>query len=226
MKPHNLLISFIGACLLWIGWFGFNAGSALTASGLARSAFVALHCGAAAAAFCWVLAEVVALRQAGRVGRHFGCVTGPVAIAPESGFGQPFPAWAMGFSAGVVWLLMVAKVDARIRDSLDAVVVHGIGGTLDALPTGILATRGLNNGIRDRSGKALPLAVVDVHASQVVNQAIGCAISCRLAIVGTRIISIGFRGSECEQEVEGRDVALDGEGGRRLHLRVVDIRVT
>ena len=91
MKPHSLVLSFIGACLLWVGWFGFNAGSALAASGLATSAFVATHFGAAAAALGWMCAEWMRQRQAQRAGRHFGRVAGLVAITPASGFVQAVP---------------------------------------------------------------------------------------------------------------------------------------
>jgi ammonium transporter, Amt family len=220
MKPHNLVISVIGACLLWVGWFGFNAGSALNASGLASSAFVATHFGAAAAALGWMLAEWLHNGKPSILGGISGCVAGLVAITPASGFVRPFPALAIGFAAGIVCFLMVAKVKQIFGydDALDAFGVHGIGGTLGALLTGVFATNAVNDGFKDSAGKLLPLGWVDGHASQVVNQLIGVAISWGLAIVGTLIIIkicdvfIGVRVPK-EQEIEGLDVALHGEEG-------------
>src|SRR5204863_8272606 len=107
MKPHSLVLSFIGACLLWVGWFGFNAGSALGASGLATSAFVATHFGAAAATLGWLLAEWLKNGKPSVLGGISGCVAGLVAITPASGFVQPFPALLIGFAAGVVCDFMV-----------------------------------------------------------------------------------------------------------------------
>src|SRR5664279_6208925 len=102
MKPHNLVISVIGACLLWVGWFGFNAGSALAASGLATSAFVATHFGAAAAALGWIAAEWLHTGKPSMLGGISGCVAGLVAITPASGFVKPFPALLIGLCAGVM----------------------------------------------------------------------------------------------------------------------------
>jgi len=220
MKPHNLVISFIGACLLWVGWFGFNAGSALAASGLASSAFVATHFGAAAAALGWVLAEWLHNGKPSVLGGISGCVAGLVAITPASGFVKPFPALLIGFLAGIVCFWMVAKVKQRFGydDSLDAFGVHGMGGTLGALLTGVFATNAVNDSFKDSSGKLLPLGLVDGHASQVLNQAIGCAIAWGLAIVGTLVILkicdllIGLRVTK-EQEIEGLDVSQHGEEG-------------
>ncbi len=112
MKPHSLVLSFIGACLLWVGWFGFNAGSALSASGLATSAFVATHFGAAAAALGWVLAEWMKTVKPSVLGGISGAVAGLVAITPASGFVKPMPALLIGFAAGVVCFLMVTVVKA------------------------------------------------------------------------------------------------------------------
>ena len=220
MKPHSLVISFIGACLLWVGWFGFNAGSALAASGLASSAFVATHFGAAAAALGWVLAEWRHNGKPSVLGAISGAVAGLVAITPASGFVKPFPALAIGFVAGIVCFFMVATVKQKFGydDSLDAFGVHGIGGTVGALLTGVFATNEVNDGFKDAAGKVLPLGMVDGHASQVLNQAIGCAISWGLAIVGTLIILkicdllLGVRVRK-EQEIQGLDVSLHGEEG-------------
>jgi ammonium transporter, Amt family len=220
IKPHNLVISVIGACLLWVGWFGFNAGSALAASGLASSAFVATHFGAAAAALGWVLAEWLRDGRPSVLGGISGCVAGLVAITPASGFVQPFPALLIGFAAGVVCFFMVSTVKRKFGydDALDAFGVHGIGGTLGALLTGIFATNAVNDGFKDSAGRLLPLGWVDGHAGQVLNQAIGCAIAWGLAIVGTLVILkicdaiLGVRVRK-EQEVGGLDVALHGEEG-------------
>ncbi len=220
MKPHSLVISFIGACLLWVGWFGFNAGSALAASSLATSAFVATHFGAAAAALGWVIAEWFHDGRPSVLGGISGCVAGLVAITPASGFVKPFPALAIGFLAGLVCYWMVTAVKKRFQydDSLDAFGVHGIGGTLGALLTGVFATNAVNDSFKDSSGKVLPLGLVDGHASQVLNQAVGAAIAWGLAIVGTLIILkvcdvlIGVRVRK-EQEIQGLDVSLHGEEG-------------
>jgi Amt family ammonium transporter len=220
MKPHNLVISVIGACLLWVGWFGFNAGSALNASGLASSAFVATHFGAAAAALGWMLAEWLHNGKPSMLGGISGCVAGLVAITPASGFVRPFPALAIGFAAGIVCFLMVTKVKQMFGydDALDAFGVHGIGGTLGAILTGVFATNAVNDGFKDSAGKMLPLGWVDGHASQVVNQLIGVAISWGLAIVGTLIILkicdvvLGVRVPK-QQEIDGLDITLHGEEG-------------
>jgi len=158
MKPHNLVISFIGVCLLWVGRFGFNAGSALAASGLASSAFVATHFGAAAAALGWVIAEWLHNGKPSVLGGISGCVGGLVAITPASGFVKPFPALLIGFAAGIVCFWMVAKVKQLFGydDSLDAFGVHGMGGTLGALLTGVFATNAVNDSFKDSARKLLP----------------------------------------------------------------------
>ena len=223
MKPHNLVISFIGACLLWVGWFGFNAGSALGASSLATSAFVATHFGAAAAALGWLLAEWIGTGKPTLLGGISGAVAGLVAITPASGFVKPFPALLIGFLAGLVCYLMVAKVKQKLGydDSLDAFGVHGCGGTLGAILTGVFATSVVNDTFKDAAGKTLPLGLVDGHAGQVWNQAVGCAIAWVIAIVGTLIILkivdalIGLRITDLE-EIQGMDVSLHGEEGYNL----------
>src|SRR5579872_4394670 len=190
VKPHNLVISFIGACLLWVGWFGFNAGSALAASGLATSAFVATHFGAAAATLGWLGAEWIHNGKPSVLGGISGCVAGLVAITPASGFVQPFPALLIGFLAGIVCFLMVTAVKSKFGydDTLDAFGVHGAGGTLGAILTGVFATNLINDGLKDSSGKVLPLGWVDGNPHQVLNQFIAVIISWVLAIVGTLII--------------------------------------
>jgi Amt family ammonium transporter len=223
MKPHSLVISAIGACLLWVGWFGFNAGSALAASALATSAFVATHFATAAAALAWMAAEWIKNGKPSMLGGISGAVAGLVAITPASGFVQPFPAMLIGVIAGVFCFLMVTAIKSKFGydDTLDAFGVHGAGGTIGALLTGVFATNLVNDGLKDSAGKVLPLGMVDGNGGQVLNQAIGVLISWGLAIVGTLIILkicdvlLGVRVSP-EQELEGLDVSMHGEEGYNL----------
>jgi len=220
MKPHSLVLSFIGACLLWVGWFGFNAGSALAASGLATSAFVATHFGAAAATLGWVIAEWMKTGKPSVLGAISGAVAGLVAITPASGFVQPLPALFIGFAAGVVCYLMVTVVKGKFGydDSLDAFGVHGAGGTLGAILTGVFATNAVNDALKDSTGKAAALGLVDGNGGQILNQAIGVAIAWILAIVGTLIIlkicdaTIGLRVPR-DEEIQGLDLSQHGEEG-------------
>ncbi len=146
MPPHSLVLSFIGACLLWVGWFGFNAGSALAASSLATSAFVATHFAAAAAALSWSAAEWIKNGRASALGAISGAVAGLVAITPAAGFVGPMPALVIGLIAGAVCYWMVTKVKAIFGydDALDAFGVHGAGGTIGALLTGVFAQQVIN----------------------------------------------------------------------------------
>jgi Amt family ammonium transporter len=223
MKPHSLVISVIGACLLWVGWFGFNAGSALGASGLATSAFVATHFATAAATLGWMLAEWIKNGKPSILGAISGAVAGLVAITPASGFVKPFPALLIGFVAGVGCYFMVTTIKSKFGydDTLDAFGVHGAGGTIGALLTGVFATNLVNDGLKDASGKLLPLGWVDGNPGQVLNQLGGVLISWVLAIVGALLILkicdvlVGVRVAP-EQEREGLDVSLHGEEGYNL----------
>ena len=223
IKPHNLVLSVIGACLLWVGWFGFNAGSAVAANALATSAFVATHFGAAAAALGWMFAEWARHGKPSMLGGISGCVAGLVAITPASGFVQPFPALLIGFLAGAFCFFMVTTVKGKFGydDTLDAFGVHGAGGTLGALLTGVFATRVINDGLKDAAGKTLPLGWIDGKPEQVLNQLAAVAISWFLAIVGTWIIlrivdaTVGVRASK-EAELEGLDISMHGEEGYNL----------
>jgi Amt family ammonium transporter len=223
MKPHNLVLSFIGACLLWVGWFGFNAGSALGSSPLATSAFVATHFGAAAATLGWILAEWLKNGKPSVLGAISGCVAGLVAITPASGFVKPMPALLIGFAAGVVCYFMVAFVKQKFGydDSLDAFGVHGAGGTLGALLTGVFATNAVNNALKDASGNPAALGLVDGNGAQVINQVIGCGVAWVLAAVGTFVILkicdlvTGVR-VEKEHEIEGLDLSMHGEEAYNL----------
>ena len=214
MPPHNLVLSFIGACLLWVGWFGFNAGSALSAGGLASSAFVATHFGAAGAAFSWSAAEWFRNGKASALGAISGAVAGLVAITPAAGFVAPMPALAIGLIAGVCCYLMVTKIKAVFKydDALDAFGVHGAGGTIGALLTGVFAASFVN----PIFGAGAPVGGIDGHWAQVGNQIVGILIAWSLALVGTFVILkvtdwvTGFRVSE-EHEVKGLDVTQHGE---------------
>ena len=223
MKPHNLVLSVIGACLLWVGWFGFNAGSAVAANALATSAFVATHFATAAAALGWMFAEWAKHGKPSVLGAISGAVAGLVAITPASGFVQPFPALLIGFLAGVFCFFMVTTVKSKFGydDTLDAFGVHGAGGTLGALLTGVFATKAINDGLKDASGKVLPLGWVDGNPGQVLNQAIGVLISWVLAAVSTWVILkivdalVGVRASK-EAEMEGLDISMHGEEAYNL----------
>ncbi len=218
MKPHNLVLSFIGACLLWVGWFGFNAGSALGAGGLATSAFVATHFAAATAAIGWLIAEQFHVGKPSVLGGISGAVAGLVAVTPASGFVTPMSAMIIGLLAGFICYFMVAIAKHKLGydDSLDAFGVHGVGGTLGALLTGVFATNQVNNALKDSAGNALPLGMVDGNAGQIVDQAIGAGIAIVLGIVGTLIIlkicdiALGVR-VDANQEQDGLDLSMHGE---------------
>lgn len=218
MKPHSLVLSVIGAGLLWVGWFGFNAGSAVAASALATSAFVATHFGSAAAALGWTVAEWKRHGKPSMLGAISGAVAGLVAITPASGFVQPFPALLIGFLAGVSCFFMVSTVKNKFGydDTLDAFGVHGAGGTLGAILTGVFATRLVNDGLKDAQGHALPLGWIDGRPIQVFDQFIGVLIALALAAIGTIVILkivdlvIGIRVNR-EEEVQGLDVSMHGE---------------
>ena len=220
MMPHSLVLSFIGACMLWVGWFGFNAGSALGAGSLASSAFVATHFGAAAATVGWLLAEKLRGGKPSVLGGISGAVAGLVAITPASGFVKPMPALIIGFAAGLFCYFMVAVLKHKLGydDSLDAFGVHGAGGTLGAILTGVFATNAVNNALKDASGNPAALGMVDGNGGQIVNQLIGVAIAWALAIVGTLVIlkvcdlTVGLRVSE-EEERQGLDLSMHGEEG-------------
>src|SRR5712692_5779246 len=175
MPPHSLVLSFIGACLLWVGWFGFNAGSAHGSNGLATSAFVATHFAAAAATLGWLAAEWATRGRPSALGAISGTVAGLVAITPAAGFVAPMPALIIGLAAGIVCFLMVTSVKALFGydDALDAFGVHGAGGTLGALLTGVFATRMVNPVFHDPQGGPMPVGMLDGNPSQIGNQLVG-----------------------------------------------------
>ena len=220
MTPHSVVLSFIGACLLWVGWFGFNAGSALSAGTLATSAFVATHMGAAAAAMGWSLAEWLRNGKPSALGAISGAVAGLVAITPAAGFVSPMSALAIGFSAGLVCYFMVVKVKHWFGydDSLDAFGVHGAGGTLGAILTGVFASSTINPIFKDAQGHVLPVGWIEGNWRQMFHQLGGVAIAWIVSIVGTLVLLkvvdllIGLR-VDPAIETEGLDVGLHGEEG-------------
>ena len=219
MPPHSLVLSFIGACLLWVGWFGFNAGSALASNGLATTAFVATHFAAAAAALSWSLAEWIKIGRASALGAISGAVAGLVAITPAAGFVGPMPALVIGFIAGTFCFWMVTRFKAIFGydDALDAFGVHGAGGTIGALLTGVFA-RALYNPI---FGAGKPTGGLDGHWGQVGNQLVGVLFAWVFAVVGTFVILrvvdavTGLRVAE-EHEIEGLDITQHGEEAYNL----------
>jgi Amt family ammonium transporter len=230
MAPHSLVLSFIGACMLWVGWFGFNAGSALAAGPLATSAFAATHFGAASATLGWLVIEWVRLGKPTVLGAISGAVCGLVAITPASGFVSPLASMVIGFAAGICCFLMVTQVKKRFGydDSLDAFGVHGAGGTLGAVLTGVFATRAINPIFKDASGNALPVGLIDGHGAQILYQLIAIAITIGLAVMGTFVLLklvdwlIGMRVNE-EDEIQGLDLSLHGEDAYGADLELIPV---
>jgi ammonium transporter, Amt family len=220
MPPHSLVLSFIGACLLWVGWFGFNAGSALAASPLATSAFINTHFATAAAALGWTIFEWFHNGKPTALGAISGAVAGLVAITPASGFVQPMSSLLIGLLAGFFCSFMVFKVKSIFGydDSLDAFGVHGAGGTLGAVLTGFFASSVIN----PIFGKGVPTGAIDGHWAQVLDQLAGVGISWGISIVGTLVLlflvdkTVGLR-LTAEHEVAGLDLSQHGEEGYDLN---------
>jgi Amt family ammonium transporter len=221
MPPHSMVLSFVGACLLWVGWFGFNAGSALGATPLATSAFVNTHFATAAAALGWTIFEWFHNGKPTALGAISGAVAGLVAITPASGFVQPMSALLIGLAAGFVCSFMVFGVKSFFGydDSLDAFGVHGAGGTLGALLTGVFAASVINPIYgKDAAGNNIPTGAIDGHWGQILNQLTGVGVAWGISIVGTLILLfvvdkiMGLRVTP-EQEVAGLDLSQHGEEG-------------
>jgi Amt family ammonium transporter len=216
MVPHNLTYSFIGAALLWVGWFGFNAGSALGAGPLAVTAFVSTHFATAAAALAWAGAEWIHRGKPSVLGGISGAVAGLVAVTPACGFVTPGSAIIIGLAAGVVCFIACTTVKNAFGydDSLDAFGVHGVGGTLGALLTGVFATKAVNSAGAD--------GLLAGNAKQLVNQLLATAATWVLAAVATFVIlsvlkaTIGLRLAE-KEEIEGLDLSQHGEVGYNLY---------
>jgi ammonium transporter, Amt family len=199
--PHNLPFAILGAALLWFGWFGFNAGSALGSGGLSVSAFVATHLGAAAAAVAWAVIEWITRKKPTALGIISGAVAGLVAITPASGFVTPLGAMGVGALAGVVCYFAVVLVKGKLGydDSLDAFGVHGIGGMVGALATGLWATTVINplgaEGVFHGGGMLLVKQVAAVAACAAYSFVVSWIL---LKIVDK---TIGLRVSEHEENI-------------------------
>jgi ammonium transporter, Amt family len=208
MAPHNLVLSVIGASLLWVGWFGFNAGSASAANGSAGMAMAVTQFATAAAALAWMFAEWMTRGKPSVLGVISGAVAGLVAITPASGFVSPSGSLAIGIVAGLVcfWGATGLKHAMGYDDSLDAFGVHGIGGFVGAILTGVFAQEVIG-------GKK---GLIDGNAGQVLTQLWGCLVCMAWCAVATFIILkvvdalIGLRVTS-EEEVEGLDINLHGE---------------
>lgn len=222
--PHSLVLSVIGACLLWVGWFGFNAGSAVAAGSLASNAFVTTHFGAAAAAIGWLLIEWIRQGKPTALGGVSGAVAGLVGITPAAGFVTPMSALAIGFIAGVVCFFAVTQLKKKLGydDSLDAFGVHGVGGLTGALLTGVFANSAVNAVFKDpTTGAVLPSGLIEGNPKQVLNQLIGALVAIALGGVASYLIlkvvdlTVGVRVSG-EDEMVGLDISQHGEEGYNL----------
>jgi Amt family ammonium transporter len=216
LAPHNLTFSIIGASLLWVGWIGFNAGSAVAADGRAGMALAVTQIATAAAALAWMAAEWVVNKKPSVLGVISGAVAGLVAITPASGFVLPSGALVIGAVGGVVcfWASTALKRKLGYDDSLDAFGVHGIGGIVGAVLTGVFATvaaAGLND-----KGEPNGAGLIDGNAGQILVQIQGVAITVVYCAIASYVVlkivdlAIGLRVSE-EEEREGLDLALHGE---------------
>jgi Amt family ammonium transporter len=217
MPPHNVVYSMVGAALLWVGWFGFNAGSALSAGSGATSAFAATHFAAAAAAVSWAGTEWVLRGKPSALGAASGMVAGLVAVTPAAGFVSIPAAVAIGLVAGVACYLAAAKLKYALGydDSLDAFGVHGVGGTLGALLTGLLASKEVNPALfKEEAGTV----VYDYSggAGQCFNQLLAAGITWVWAAVASFVLLkiidalVGLRPTEAEEN-QGLDLTLHGE---------------
>jgi Amt family ammonium transporter len=208
MPPHSMVMCMIGTGMLWVGWYGFNAGSALGADSIAANAFTTTTLAAATAAFVWGMAEWIMKGKPSVLGFCSGVVAGLVVITPAAGFVNTKGAMIIGIIAGVVPFIACWKLKAWLGydDALDTFGVHGVGGTLGALLTGILADPSVNS------------VVGNVKDGLVGSQIKAIVVTMLLSVIGTAVIAlivkatIGLRPSE-EVEVSGLDLAEHGEEG-------------
>ncbi len=211
MPPHNLTYTFIGATLLWVGWFGFNAGSQLAADAVAVNAFVATHLAASAGVLAWAGAEWVARGKPSILGACSGAVAGLVCVTPACGFVTPMAGIILGFVAGLVCYYACTTIKQKFGydDSLDAFGVHGVGGTLGAILTGVFATKAVN---------PLGSGLLENNSAQLVSQLISIGAALALSVVGTLVIlkvldaTMGLRVSQ-DEEIRGLDLSQHGEEG-------------
>jgi Amt family ammonium transporter len=209
MAPHNLPFAVIGAALLWVGWFGFNAGSALTAGGLASSAFMATHTAASLAALGWMIAEWIRNGKPTMLGAASGAVAGLVAITPAAGFVTPLAAIVIGLAAGVIcYSACLLKSKFGYDDSLDVVGVHGVGGILGAVLTGVFASKAINSAGND--------GLLYGNSSLLITQLTAVGITIAFVAAGTAVILLvlkavmGLRVSP-EEERMGLDLSQHSE---------------
>jgi ammonium transporter, Amt family len=209
MQPHNLPMTLLGASLLWFGWFGFNAGSALTSGVLAASTFVATNTATAAAALAWMIAEWMYRGKPSALGAASGAVAGLVAITPASGFVGPMSSIWIGIGAGVLcYTAVMLKPLFGYDDALDAVGVHGVGGTWGALATGLFASKAINSAGAD--------GLFFGNPKQLIIQAMAVLVTWVFVFVGTLIVLAvvaaitGLRVNE-EEEQSGLDLSQHDE---------------
>ena len=218
MPPHNLTYTYIGATMLWVGWFGFNAGSAGAADLRAANAFVTTHMAAAAGTIAWAFLEWVVRGKPSILGACSGAVAGLVCVTPASGSATPIGGIFLGLAAGAVCFYACTTIKNKFKydDSLDAFGVHGVGGTLGALLTGVFATRAVIPKVGD--AEMGPCGLLEGNANQVVAQAVGAGAAILLAVVGTVIILkivdavFGLRVNQAG-ELQGLDINQHGEEG-------------
>ena len=211
LKPHNIPMSVLGAGILWFGWFGFNAGSALSSGELAGTAFLVTHLSAAAGLLAWNLAEVFTEGKPTVLGAASGAVAGLVGITPAAGFVEPMPAIVIGLSAGLLcYFGLRLKTKFKFDDALDVVGVHGVGGTTGALLTGVFATTAVNSAGRD--------GVLAGNPAQMVPQIVGIVATMAFSFVVSFVIlkvldaTMGIR-VDAETEEAGLDIAEHAETG-------------
>jgi len=212
MLPHNLPMTVIGASLLWFGWFGFNAGSALSANGLAANAFVVTHIAAAAATVSWVVVEWFYHGKPTILGAASGCVAGLVAITPASGYVSTLSAIAIGLAGGLICFFAVSKLKAKLGydDALDAFGVHGIGGTWGAIATGLFASKTINPAGDD----GLFFGNPDLVLTQLIGVGATMVFAAAMTFAIIKLISVFMpvRADETDEEI-GLDIAEHGERG-------------
>jgi Amt family ammonium transporter len=218
MPPHNLTYTTIGTGMLWVGWFGFNAGSELASDGLTSSAFAATHFSAAAGTLSWAAMEWIIRGKPSVLGACSGAVAGLVCITPAAGFVGPMPAIAMGLAAGIVCFFACTKLKHTFGydDSLDAFGVHGVGGTLGAILTGVFASRAVADVGLISGGQ--PLGLIDGNIRVLIGQIVATLVTWVFAAVVTFILlkildaTMGLRVRR-DAEIQGLDLSQHGEEG-------------
>jgi Amt family ammonium transporter len=222
MAPHSMVLCSIGTGMLWVGWYGFNAGSAVAADGIAANAFTTTTLATAVASFVWPMAEYILRGKPSILGFCSGAVAGLVVITPACGFVNTTGAVIIGLFAALIPFVFVVKIKAMFGydDALDTFGVHAVGGTLGALLTGILADPAVNANIAKGSNPATTNGLADaiLHHTAWIEQLKAMGVTLALAITGTLVIggiikaTIGLRPSP-EVETAGLDVSEHGEEG-------------